>query len=412
MVKYLGKLINVDEAIEKTVKAINRIDLRVVEKDVFNSLGYILAEDVYASTDQPPFDRSAVDGYAVISTDTYGASYTNPVKLKIVGIMEPGDDPSKVCVKRGEAVYVSTGSPLPLNSDAVVMHEDAEAVDNYVYVYKPVPKYGNVSKKGEDYRAGELLVGKNTVLKPWDLGFIASNGIRYVKVFEKIRIGILCVGDEIAEPGEEISGGRLYNSTGVLVKNYLDAISFVESKYYGVVEDDKDKIFSVLEEMARENHVMVTTGGTGVSDNDVLRDVVDENGVFIFRGVAMRPGRPTSFALMFGKPLLMLSGYPVGAWTGLEALFTPILYRVLGLKLPTKPLVRAKLMRKVPNRVGYRSYIRVKLVEKNGEIIAEPLMLKGSGVLSSLVRSDGYIIVPENVEGFESETLVDVIIKT
>ena len=409
--RFLEKLISVDEAV---VKAVDSIVLRLerVEVSVWNALGLILAEDVVARFDQPPFNRSAVDGYAVKSSDTFGASQLNPVRLRLIGTMATGDTPDKYVLGYGEAVEVSTGAPLPEGADAVVMVEDTNRFGEYVEVYKPVAPYENVSKKGEDYRRGEVIVSRNKILAPWDLAIIASNGYDKVVVYEKLRVGIMCTGNEVVEPGFKAGSGEVYNSTGVLVKNYLAQHSFIEPRYYGVFSDDYSVVRDALEKIIAENHVAITCGGAGVSDVDVVRDVIGDLGEYVFRGVAMRPGRPTSLALVEGKPVFMLSGYPVAAWTGLEALVTPILYRVLGLQPPVKPVVKARLKRRVPNVIGYRSYIRVRVWVENGEYMAEPYMLRGSGVLSSLVKSNGYIVIPENTEGYQEGDLVEVTLYT
>ncbi|ABN70656.1 molybdenum cofactor synthesis domain [Staphylothermus marinus F1] len=412
MVKFLGSLISVDEAVEKATKAFkDLIELRVVEKTVWDALYYVSSEDVVALIDQPRYDRSAVDGYAVISSDTTGASPTNPAILRVKGYMSPSSTPDEYIVKNGEAVELTTGSPLPLGADAVVMYEDTYRVGDEVEIYKSVPSGANVAKKGEDYKKGEVLVKKNTLLKPWHLSIIASTGINTVKVFEKMRIGIIASGSELVEPGYKLDKGQIYNSTSVLVKNYIETLGFTTSKYYGVFPDEKEALKEALFKALRENHLVITTGGTGVSDEDVIRDIVDEYGEWVFRGVAMRPGRPTSAAIINDKPVFLLSGYPVAAWTGLEAIVSPTLYNILDLEKPVKPVIQGVLARRVPNTVGYRSYIRVTIrISSDNKVIVEPYMLKGSGVLSSLVKTNGYIILYENVEGYEKGSIVDVIL--
>ncbi|RLG79177.1 MAG: molybdopterin molybdenumtransferase MoeA, partial [Thermoprotei archaeon] len=252
-----------------------------------------------------------------------------------------------------------------------------------------------------DYRKGEILIGRKRVLKPWDLGIIASSGYRYIRVYERLRIGIFSTGSEIVEPGNPRRPGEIYNSTGVLVKAYLDGLRFVATRYYGVYPDDRRAVENILDKALRDNHVVVVTGGAGVSKADVVRDVVSSSGEFVFRGIAIRPGRPTSLAVVDQKPVFMLSGYPVAAWTALEAVVVPAIYRSLELEPPVKPSVKAKLARRVPNTIGYRSFIRVSVWRKHGRYYAEPYMLRGSGVLSSLVRTNGYIVLDENSEGYE-----------
>ncbi len=406
--KLLGKLITIDEAIEKALEKI-RIELRVEEIPLDEALNRIIAEDFYALRDQPDYNRSTVDGFAVRSIDVVGASSFNPVTLRVKGVLSAGDDPKDAMIGEGEAYEVYTGAPLPRGADAVVMYEDTRIIDeSSIEVYNPIPKYGNVSRIGEDYTRGTLLVEKNTLLKPWHLAIISGNGVNRVKVYEKLRIGVINTGDEVVEPGHPKLLGKIYDTTGVLVRTYLAQLGFTMVKYYGVFPDDEEILYEAISKAAEENHIVATIGGTSVGGRDVVRDIVDKYGKWIFRGVAMRPGRPTSLAVINNTPLFMLSGYPVAAWTGLEALFTPIIYGLLGVEPPPKPAVKAVLKTRLPNRVGYRSYIRVRVWRENDEWVTEPYMLKGSGILSSLVKSNGYIILPENVEGYDAGEKVTV----
>jgi molybdopterin molybdotransferase len=405
MPKLLGKLVSVDEAVERLTNILREktiSKLRILSSNIWNSNGLILAEDFTAKIDQPIYDRAAVDGYAVISSDTTGASPLNPVILRVKGYMSPGMRPSDISISSGEAVEITTGAPLPLGADAVVMFEDTNRKDDFAEIYKPVASGANVSKRGEDYRRGELLISKNTLLKPWHLAIIASNGVKDVNIYERIRIGIIVSGNELLEPGSRYVEGKIYNSTGVLVKNYLDNISFVETRYYGIFPDKREALENILFKILGENHLVITTGGTGVSDEDVIRDIVSDYGRWVFRGVAMRPGRPTSVAVIGDKPVIMLSGYPVAAWTGLEAIVNPALYLAWRIDPPRRPTIRGIITRRIPNTIGYRSYIRVHISRgKDQRYYIEPYMLKGSGVLSSLVKTNGYIILYEDLEGYE-----------
>jgi molybdopterin molybdotransferase len=400
MPKLLGKLTTIDEAVRKASETI-RINLNVEEAPVQECLGRIIHGDFKARLDQPRFDRAAVDGYAVRSIDVVGASPFNPVTLRVKGLLLPGDTPEGRRIGPGEAYEVHTGAPLPEGADAVVMYEDTRGGEGIVEVYRPVPAYGNVSRRGEDYTVGRILVKDKTILKPWHIAAITGNGVSRINVYEKLNVGLVVTGSEVVEPGLPLKAGSLYNSTGYLVKTYIESMGFTRVNYYGVYPDVKEAIREAVFKAADENHIVVTTGGTSVSSGDLVRDIVEEDGEWIVRGVAMRPGRPTSIALLKGKPLFLLSGYPVAAWTGLEALFKPIIYRVLNVEPLPVPSIKARLKVKVPNAVGYRSYIRVKVWRENGEYVTQPFMLKGSGILSSLLDSNGYMVIPENVEGYE-----------
>jgi len=408
--KRLKTLISVDSAVELLTKALSEsVKLNIEEVRVLEGLGRILAEDIRAPIDVPPFNRSAVDGYAVYAGDVVNASIYNPVELVLKGTITPSDQPPDRCIEPGEAVRVHTGSPIPCGANAVVMDEDTEIRGSRLVVYKPVSPGQNISRRGEDFGKGEIVVSTGTILNPAHVAALSSIGLDRVRVYRRIRVGVLTSGNEVCEPGVVSECPTLiYNSSARLIVALLENDGFHDVKYYGVFPDDPDVLSDALLKAADENDLVVTTGGTGVSEGDALVESIMEVGRVVFRGVKMRPGRPTSLTLVNGKPVLNLSGYPVAAWTGYEAILRPALREWLGLKGFTRPVVYAKLARRVPNAVGYRSYIRVLLRDEGGEYLVEPYMLRGSGVLSSLLRSHGYIVIPENVEGLEKDSLVAV----
>ncbi len=406
MPRFLGKLISVDEAVNRVAGVLPKHPpLRDV--DLVNSLGYYSAEDIVARIDMPEFDRSAVDGYAVRSIDVQGASINNPVLLKIVGTMKPGDMPDKHVVGPGEAAEIHTGAPLPRGADAVVMYEDTMRVGDEVEVYSPVSPYANVSRKGEDFSKGSVIVPRGERIKAQHIGIIASNGIDRVRVYGRLSAAIISTGNELLEPGKPYIEGKIYASTGYLVKAYLEETGLFKADYLGIYPDDYDAIREAIEYATWRYDIVLTTGGTSVSESDVVRDVVEDLGEWVFRGVAMRPGRPTSLALVSNRPVLMLSGYPVATWTGLELILRRAMINKYGLRGLERPVAVAVLRRSLPNRVGYTSLIRVRLIIGDNTIYAEPYMLKGSGILSSLSRSNGYVVIPGNIEGYpEGERIV------
>jgi molybdopterin molybdotransferase len=408
--KRLTTLISVDDAVELLARTLDTaVSLEPEEVRVLEAVGRIIAEPVEAEIDIPPFNRSAVDGYAVRAGDTVSASVYNPVELVLKGVLTPSDKPPSRCVEPGEAVRVHTGSPIPCGADAVVMDEDVEVKDDSVVVYKPVSPGQNISRRGEDFAKGDIIIARGTILNPVHIGVISSIGVDRVKVYRRLRIGVLTSGNEVCEPGIDRDCGTLiYNSSARLITALLRQNRFIDVKYYGVFPDDPEILSNAVVEASMENDLVVTTGGTGVSESDALIDAMLNTGKIVFRGVKMRPGRPTTLSLINNKPVLHLSGYPVAAWTGYEAILIPAVRKWLELKGLERPMVYARLSRRIPNTVGYRSYIRVILRDAGGGYVAEPYMLRGSGVLSSLLKSHGYIVVPENVEGIEKDSAVPV----
>uniref|UniRef100_A0A7C2FQA8 Molybdopterin molybdenumtransferase MoeA n=1 Tax=Thermosphaera aggregans TaxID=54254 RepID=A0A7C2FQA8_9CREN len=401
--KILKGLIEVDEAVAAFAKVLSKISLQKESVRIEEALGRIVASDVKAEFDFPDQDRSAVDGYAVLAEDTYYASQYNPVELKIVNNRE-GD----LCVERGVAFEVFTGNPIPCGANSVVMKEDTVRDNDKILVLKPVPVGGNISRKGEDYAKGSVLVGKGTVVNPFHIAIMASNGLKMVEVFEKLKIGIISTGNEIVSPGLAREHGEYYDSTGTLIHQLLIQDGFYRVTYYGIFPDDVKALTEALEEATLENDIVITLGGTGVSESDVVIDAAEKIGEQVFRGVKMRPGRPTSSSLVNGKPVLHLSGYPVAAWTGYEVILRRAVAKAFNLVNYKRHVAFARLSRRLPNQAGYQTYIRVQLKTGEGELTAEPYMLRGSGVLSSLVFSHGYVEIPSNIEGFEKGDIVKV----
>ncbi|MEZ0394462.1 MAG: gephyrin-like molybdotransferase Glp [Desulfurococcaceae archaeon] len=403
MPRPLDVFVRVDEARSLLAKALSGLVRQEAEEvELLEALGGISAEDVAALRDSPPFDRSAVDGYAVRSSDVSSASRSSPALLRI---REGGG-----CLGEGEAVPVSTGDPLPCGADAVLMLEDCERRDGQLLAWRPAGPGANVSRRGEDFAAGEVVVRRGQMITAYHVAAIAAAGRSTVKVLRRLRVGVVAVGSELVEPGAEFGPHSVFNSTAYLVVALLNASGIARANYHGIVPDDPGLVAKAIEVAADANDLVVTTGGTGPSSRDVVLEAIERlaGANTIFRGVAMRPGRPTSAtSLGNGKVVVHLSGFPVAAWTGSVAILLPALFESLGLEHRPRT-VRARLARRLPGSPGYRTFVRVKLVNAADGLEAEPIMLRGSGVLSSLFRSDGYVIIPEDVEGFERGTLVDV----
>ncbi|MEM0378229.1 MAG: molybdopterin molybdotransferase MoeA [Thermosphaera sp.] len=401
--KTLKELIEVEKAVEILTDKLKTIQYEEENLPLWMALGRILNEDVVALHDLPDVDRSAVDGFAVIAEDTYHATHYNPVELKLVKQLEKGK-----CIERGEAFEVHTGWSIPCGANSVVMKEDVIAGEKTIHVLKPASVGGNVSRRGEDYAKGSVIARRGTILGPFHLAILSSNGVGSVKVLRKIKVGIIATGDEIIRPGFKRREGAYFDSSGILIQMLLANDGFYDVKYYGVFPDDVKLVSEVLNEATLVNDIVLTVGGTGVSNSDVTVEAAEDLGEILFRGVRMRPGRPTSASLVNGRLVLHLSGYPVAAWTGYEMLLRRAVAQALGLVNYDRKFTYARLSKRLPNQVGYHTIIRARLNEVNGEILAEPYMIRGSGVLTSLVFSQGFIEIPSYVEGFEKGDVVKV----
>jgi molybdopterin molybdotransferase len=384
---------------------------RPIEVDIEDSLNLISAEDVIAQSDFPPFDRSAVDGYAVRSSDTLGASLLNPVELRIVGEVEAGTDPSLMKpLGEGEAYIIYTGAPLPPGADAVVMAEDAFREGDVVKVQRQVTRYQNVSRKGEDFQAGKLVIRRGERVKPWHIAALASLNIRKVKVY-RLRVAILSTGSEVVELSDPRAGspGTIINSTKPLLKSLLRADGY-EPLDLGTVPDDVELIANKLSIGLREADAVITTGGTSIGAYDVVPEAVRRLGKVLFNGVRMRPGKPTGAGVVDGKPVFMLSGFPVAGLAGYMAFVRPTLLHMTSSREEPLPRVKGVITRRVANIAGVRTYLRVKVRATGKGYEVEPLAITASGVLSTLTEANGLLIIPEDVEGYDEGDEVEVVL--
>lgn len=406
--------ISVNEAKIKLSKVLSeRITLEEELVKIVDSLGRVSSRLVKAPFNRPRVNLSAVDGYAVRSLDTIGSSTFTPVELVIKSVLKPGGDPDEVCVEPGFAIRVHTGAPIPCGANAVVMDEDVKVQGDTILVFKPVAPGANIILKGEDISENSVLVEPGTLIRPAHVTALASIGVNALHVYRKIRTSIIAIGDELVEPGHPLSKGKEYNSSAYIIYTQLVRDGIFQVDYTGIVPDNTEAILDAIKrEVSKGSDLIITVGGTGVSETDKIPELLEEYSSPIFRGVRMRPGRMTSASVVLGRPVLSLSGFPVAAWAGYELILRPAIAAWLNISGFERHVVYAYLARRLPNISGYTSIVRVSLAVKNGKYYAEPYMLRGSGVISSLLRTHGYIVVPEDTEGFEEGEEVPVYIYT
>jgi len=394
------KLTNVDDALAAFFKALKPKRLNPEPVPIENALGRVAAEDIVARTDLPQLDRSAVDGYAVIAKDTFEASQFKPKTLRLT---------QKDRLYQAQAKQVWTGNPLPKGANAVIMLEHTRAVRNKIEIVGSVTPAGNVSKKGEDVKKGEVVVEAGTRLQPHHLGLLAALGITEVNVTRKPRIAIISTGNELVELGGKPSRDQIINSNRFLISGLCEEL-VTEPMYLGVVRDDEKEIRTKIIEGLKRADAVITTGGTSVGAADLVPLVVNKLGTpgIVVHGVAMRPGTPTALGLLEGKPVFVLSGYPVAATIGFEVFARPVILKLLGVEGEPRPRVDAQLARRVAGALGRRVYLRVKAFEQEGKLYAMPILTRGSGLLSSLTKANGYVVIPEDREGLEEGETVTV----
>ena len=401
------RLTRIDEARESFFRSVGLEPTEPEEVHLSEALWRVLAEDVSAPADVPPRPRAALDGYAVRSSDTLGASLESPMVLRVVGEVRAGHPPD-ITISAGEAARIFTGAYLPEGADAVVPVEYAEELDESVEIYTQVPAWRNVARPGEDVKGGELILRAGTPLGPYEIGLLAELNIPKVSVRRRPKVALACTGDEIVEVGEEVPLGKVPNSLRFILGSMIIQAGG-EPAYLGIVEDDPDDLIRTVES-ARDADLILTTGGTSVGKADmVYRAVLEAGGEIVVHGVAAMPGRPALLAkLPDGRPWIGLPGYPVAAVVDFRLFAAPAIWRLLGLRRrPLAPRVRARLVAPIPSSPGVRHFARVRLtLSEDGGLLAEPVRVSGSGILSSLVRADGFVEVPEDVEGYPEDSEV------
>ncbi len=401
--KGFEKLISVDEARKIVLSKVKELNSEKIK--IEDAFGRVLYRDIVATRDMPPFDRAAMDGYAVRARDTFGASQTNPIYLKVIGEVNIGNV-SDIKVGEKEAVKIMTGTPLPKGADAVVMFEHVNEIGDEIEVLKPVTPGKNVSLRGEDFKKGDVVLRKGRILKPHDIAVLASLGYREVEVYRKPKVGIISTGDELLDPGDELKEGKIYDVNGFSL-TALSKMYGALAERVGIVRDDYDEIKKAIEDAVRKYDITVISGATSVGKKDYIPVIAKELGEILFHGVAMRPGEPTGCALINGKLLFMLPGYPVASIVAFENFVKPAIQKMQGYYCDDYPRVKLRLKRKIASSLGRRDFVRVKITQ-NCEI--EPIRVSGSGIITSLVRADGIVVVPENREGFEEGDFVEVML--
>ncbi|WP_436927154.1 molybdopterin molybdotransferase MoeA [Halosimplex amylolyticum] len=365
---------------------------------VADAEGATLADPVDAERDVPGFDRAAMDGYAVRATDTHDASGRSPVVLDAVGPNPTGDqnswssdDAVDGAVGDGQARYVHTGSPLPDGADAVVKVEETDARGDRIEVAVAVPPGENVAPAGEDVQSGARIFDAGRRLRPSDLGLLKAGGHRSVAVRPRPRVSVVPTGEELVDfdPGY----GETTETNGLTVSRLVERWGG-DATYRDIVGDDE----AVLREAVSrdtDHDVVVTTGGSSVGERDLIADVVADLGDVLGHGVALKPGHPVGYGVVDGTPVLTLPGYPVSCLVTAVQLLRPVVARAGGFEPEPFPEFEATLDRKIASEVGVRSFVRVR---KTGEGAVEPVR-GGAGVLSSVAAADGWVVVPESLEG-------------
>ncbi len=389
-------------------------DFLPVEEEIVplsDAIGRILSMDVAADEDVPGFPRSTMDGFAVKGVSTFGASEGNPAFLAVVGAVAMGDTP-RMTVGRGQAVRIATGGMLPDGADSVVMIEHTEALDeSTIEVYKSVAPGQHVIQRGEDILAGDTLIRKGRRIRPQEAGFLAALGRGDIPVYRKPRIAVISTGDEVV-PVDHRPGPGQIRDTNTTTLSGLCTMEGAQPIGFGIVRDDVDLLFRTCLEAVQTCDAVLISGGSSVGTRDYTLDVLrrlPEPDILV-HGVSISPGKPTILSRSGNRMIWGLPGHVTSAMIVFVVLVRPFIARIggLGHHPPHRRRLSATLTRNLPSSQGRSDFVRVRLIEKNGSLCADPVLGK-SGLLNTMVMADGLVCIDANSEGLDAGTVVDVI---
>lgn len=405
MHKKFDRLISADQAKELIRKTLT-VPLESEKINLGDSLKRMLIADIVAPRNSPALPRSAMDGYAVRSSDIAGVSKEEPAFLEDIGEVLIGETPQvysgeKICVK------IPTGGSVPESFDCVVPVEFTAEHDGQIEITEHFAAGANIDPIGSDYREGEILLNKGTVIRSKDVSVIASLGRSDIDVLKKIRVGIAPTGNELMPAGFMPTPSKIYDSNGWGIKAVLDETNLFAARHYGILKDNMEEISGGLRNMLLENDLVITTGGTSAGEKDMVYRVLSESepGI-VFHGISTKPGMPTLFSVSGEKTVIGLPGPPVSAMMILYEIFLPILFEKVGMS-GIRIRMHARLAEDARLSRGKLNLIPVSLRDE-GELLAYPLP-GGSGAVTRLARAQGYFSHPGDSDHISAGTRVDVV---
>jgi molybdopterin molybdotransferase len=380
--KPFGALLPFEEAInvvDKHITPINRTEVINIDE----AIGRVLAEDIISSQNTPPFNRSAMDGYAVKAEDTSGATRESPCILEMVGEFHAGDIPN-IPLGKGQCIQVATGGVMPEGADAVVMVEDTSSIGSSIEIYKEAKLLSNVSEKGSDIKAGETVLSSGIYLDAGKIGVLASQGKVQVTVYEKPRVAVMPSGEEVVELGKELKPGQLYDINSHTIQSVVKENGGIPVRL-GIIGDNLEEIRAKITEALNNSDFVVFSGGSSVGEKDLITEVVEELGIVLFHGVKVKPGKPTLFAIVNDKPVFGMPGYPTSSLLNSYLFIAPALRKMARLPQKREEKVKARLSKSTSGDKERVQFMTVKIAD--GE--ATPVFTV-SGAITSIAHADGY----------------------
>jgi len=416
-------MISVEQALEKILSYVDILEEE--EKPILDCLGQVLDEDIYSSIDVPPLDNSAMDGYAVQSRDTRNATKESPRFLSVIDTVAAGSI-SECEVKPGTAIRIMTGAPIPKGADSVVKFENTDELlrrESSIGQQRPTEigilceaEVGlNIRRAGEDITKGSRVLNKGVVVRPSEVGILASLGHSKVMVIRRPAVAILATGDELVDINQPLPPGKIYNSNTYSVAALILRYGGIP-RILGIALDNEDSLVARLRQ-GLDADMLITTGGVSAGDYDVVKDILAKEGEIAFWTVRMKPGKPLAFGTIRGSskagivrniPHLGLPGNPVSSMVTFELFVRPAILKMMGKKNLAKPTIEAVLEDSVVNSDGRRILARAVVGERNGRYFARLTGPQGSGILTSMSSANGLVIVPEDKEKMAVGDMVQV----
>ena len=390
-------MLAVEEARRKILESVGRLE--VIEAPLLEALGLTLAEEAVAKNDIPPFDNSAMDGYAVRGEDLAGAGPESPVRLDVLEDLPAGYH-TETRIGEGQAIRIMTGAPLPAGADTVIPVESTRPEDKTVLILEELRGGSHVRRSGEDVRDGDTVLEPGLVVGPAEMGMLASLGYARVRCFRKAVAGIISTGDELVGVEEELAPGKIRDSNTYTTYGMVMEAG-AEPRRLGVARDDAAALESMIADNLDDVDLFITSGGVSVGDYDMVKDVLGRMGEMNFWKVAMRPGKPQAFGHIGGKPLFGLPGNPVSVMVSFEQFVRPAILKMMGRRDIFRPEATAVLDTPIGRKTGRTEFIRVIVEWREDRYHARVTGPQGSGILRSMVEGNALAVLPDDVGRLE-----------
>ena len=383
-------MIELEKAFEMVKE--NCFEMQIEDVNVEKITGFVCMEDLFSKIDMPPFDKSAMDGYAFKHSSRHG-------QYQKTGILQAGSS-SSIEVGDGECVSIMTGAPLPAGTDTVIMIEATGEEGTKINFKKIPPKGSNVCYKGEDIKKGDLIFQKGRKIKSSDIALITASGYSKVKVSKKPEISVLNTGTEIIEPGNDLKFGQIYNTNGIMLRAMCENYG-LETKYLGIAEDDEKKLSEKISE-GMKSDILLISGGVSMGEFDLVPKILEKLGVEkIFHKIRIKPGKPVFFGkkgncLIFGLP-----GNPLSNFVGFELFVKTALRKMTGESLTLPIFLKGFIQRSFSHKGNRKNFYPAEIKYENGTVKIYPVVSNGSADIFSLSKSNGFLIGDINTRNYE-----------